>query len=152
MIFSNLVRSLCKFRSHLVLPGFPKKFVEPPLSLFLHAFLEPPGVTRLLKTVFRGFQSELGISCVCSGLLVRPGFPKQYSPATGLSLHPHVIFFGPPGATRLPTAVFGGHQKSQSLVLVLVMVRVMVRVRCLRVRCYSKTRSSGVSIATCNGR
>ena len=92
MIFSNLVRSLCKFRSHLVLSGFPKKFLEPPLSLFLHAFLEPPGVTRLLKTVFRSFQSELGISCVCSGLLVRPGFPKQYSPATGLSLHPHVIF------------------------------------------------------------
>ena len=49
-------------------------------------------MTRLLKTVFRSFQSELGISCVCSGLLVRPGFPKQYSPATGLSLHPHVIF------------------------------------------------------------
>ena len=60
-IFSNLVRFLCKFRSHLVLPGVPKKFLEPPLSLFLHAFLQPPGVTRLLKTVLRDFQSELGI-------------------------------------------------------------------------------------------
>ena len=82
-IFSNLVRFLCKFRSHLVLPGVPKKFLEPPLSLFLHAFLEPPGVTRLLKTVLRDFQSELGI-------LLR--------------------LFGPPGATRLPKAIFADHR------------------------------------------
>ena len=44
-------------------------------------------------------------SIVVSGHLVLPGFPQQFSEATGLSRLPHVCVFGPPGAAMLPTTV-----------------------------------------------
>ena len=95
---SGIVQSRLGFRMHILKPPgatkLPKYVVGGfLLSLFPHTcFLEPPGATMLLKTVFKGLQFELDSLVRFSGFLMLPGFPKQYSQATGLSRLPHASF------------------------------------------------------------